>query len=382
MSEARSAPLIDRDAPPGAFDFDRFLGAEPAFRAIFDAAPYGLVLVDGDGMIVLTNPRLDAKFGYEHGELIGSSIELLLPERHRQGHVVERNGYVRDPSQRPMGAGRDLAARRKDGVEFPIEIGLCTIDVEGQRYTCACVVDITLRKRSEIQLRETNALLEEFTYVASHDLRSPVRGIGNLIEFVREDFGDEAPETVRRNLDRMSQRVEQLERLIDDLLAYARSGHRTSKLDLIDLRAIVAEVIALEAPGSEVTIVVDIPEMSFLGGRVPLATVIRNLLGNAIKHHDRERKEITIRARPVGKFCVIEVGDDGPGIPVVAQARIFRLFQTLAPGTKSSTGLGLAVVQRLVEGHGGTVSVRSEEGRRGTVFTVNWPLYPRSELDG
>lgn len=358
-----------------------FVTAEQAFRAIFDAAPYGLLLVASDGRIALTNGRLDAMFGYGPGELVGRAMELLLPSRHRGGHVELRQTYASQPTTRPMGSGRDLTGLRRDGVEFPVEIGLNAIDTDQGPLMCACVVDITARKRGELKLREANAQLEEFTQVASHDLRSPIRGIGNLIDFIREDYGDQAPESVKRNLARMSQRVAETERLIRDLLTYARAGRQVLKRDIIDLRSLIATVIELEAPPPGAHITVEAPEQTFEGARIPLETVIRNLLANAVRHHDLEEMNIAIVARYSGEHCIIEVRDDGPGIPEAAHLRIFRLFQTLSDKERKGGGLGLAVVQRLVEGHGGSILVESTDGKRGSTFRVWWPRFVRSEFD-
>jgi PAS domain S-box-containing protein len=369
------------EAPRGrTVQFAPFM-VDSAFRAIFEAAPYGIVLVDDGGVIVLTNARLDAKFGYPVGSLVGHQLEVLLPQRHRAAHHGLRAGYLKAPTQRTMGAGRDLTGRRKNGVEFPVEVGLCTIDTPEGRLTCASVVDITTRKSVENRLRESNAQLEEFTYVTSHDLRSPLRGVSNLIEFVREDMGDDIPKGVARNLDRMATRIGQLERLMDDLLAYARASRRDAGRDLIDLNAIMATIIDLQQAGDEVTFRLDLPQETFFGSATPLATVLRNLVANAVRHHDRTQKVVSIRAHYEPEFCVIDVSDDGPGIPEAAQGRIFRLFQTLDSKTAGESGLGLAVVQRLVDGHGGSISVLSHDGTRGSCFRIQWPRFVRSDLD-
>jgi PAS domain S-box-containing protein len=353
--------------------------AEHAFITMFGAAPYGCLLVNQAGQIVLTNAQLDAMFGYLPGELAGQVLEQLVPDRHRASHVARRDGYAANPSPRPMGKGKDLTGVRKDGIEIPIEIGLSAITTPSGRLSFAIVIDITDRKRTELKLRETNGQLEEFTHVASHDLRSPIRGIATLISFIQEDYGNDAPAAVQRNLDRMASRVAQMERVIEDLLSYARAGRKAVKQEPIMLRTLIAEVMALEDRGPGVRIDIDVPDESFQGARTPLTTVLRNLIGNAINHHDRTDITIVIKARFDASACVIEVIDDGPGIPEIAQLRVFRLFQTLAHGNGS--GLGLAVVQRLVDGHGGTISVHSIDGRRGTRFCVHWPRFARSEYD-
>jgi len=352
-----------------------------AFRSIFNNAPCGMLLADPQGTIVGSNERLQAMFGYSEEELVGQPIEILLPERFHNDHVGLRNGYTTLPTPRSMGQGRDLTGLRKDGVEFPLEIGLSSVDTVQGRFNCASVIDITDRKRSELRLRDAKDQLEEFTYVASHDLRSPIRGIANLIDFIREDYGDKAPKSVQQNLARMGDRINAMEKLVDDLLSYARSGRRTAKVEPIKLRELTDEVLALESPPASLHITTDVTDECFRGARTPFATVLRNLVSNAIKHHDRETGTINISIRLAHDQCVMEVSDDGPGIPESAQKRVFRLFQTLSTSERKGDGLGLALVQRLVIGHGGTIALFSNDDQRGAMFRVRWPRYARTDLD-
>lgn len=352
-----------------------------AFRSIFDNAPCGMLLANSDGVIVGCNERLRTMFGYSEEELTDQPIEILLPKRFHNDHVGMRDGYTKAPTPRSMGQGRDLTGQRKDGVEFPLEIGLSSIDTSQGRLNCASIINITDRKRAELRLRAANDQLEEFTYVASHDLRSPIRGIANLIEFIREDFGDQAPQPVQKNLARMGERIDAMEKLIDDLLTYARSGRRTAEVKEIKLRELVDEVLALENPPASIQIIVDVADECFNGARTPFATVLRNLISNAIKHHDRTDGMINISIRLAHDQCVMEVSDDGPGIPEAAQKRVFRLFQTLNASERKGVGLGLALVQRLVSGHGGTIALFSNDDQRGSMFRVRWPRYARTDLD-
>lgn len=354
---------------------------EDVSRHVLANALHGVVLVDTNGTIAMTNGRLNAMFGYEAHELLGEKIEMLLPQRLHNAHIAQRDGFIKNPATRPMGAGRDLSGRRKSGTEFPIEISLSTFIFANERLVCAAVTDITERKRSELQLREANAQLEEFAYVAAHDLRSPLRGIAHLIGFIEEDFGETAPPGALRNFQRMRERVAGAEKLIDDLLAYARARRRITKFEPIELSAIVTEIFESHggAPGTH--LVSDVITDRFIGARTPLSTTLRNLVANAIKHHDRAEKNILVRARERDNHVMIDVIDDGPGIPEIAQERVFRLFQTLSKSERSSAGLGLALALRLVNGHGGNIQLLSKDGVRGCVFRVWWPRILRSDLN-
>jgi len=354
--------------------------ADARFAAIFDSSPYGMIVATGEGRIVQANAVLCAMFGYSAEELVGQGIETLIPERQRERHRHQRGGYIEHPSQRPMGQGRDLTGRRKSGMEFPVEIGLSMIPSDLGPMCVASVVDITVRKRAELQLREANAQLEEFSYVSSHDLRSPIRGVGSLIDFIREDYGQSAPPAVLRNLDRMQERVDRMERLIDDLLAYARAGRRSAKVERIELPALIEDVLKLEPAPANFTVTVDLRSEAFEGARTPLMTVLRNLYSNAIKHRDKATTGARLQARDQDEFCVIDVIDDGPGIPFAAQSRVFRLFQTLTTTERGSSGLGLAVARRLCEGHGGRIDLISGGEVRGSTFQVWWPRFMRSDI--
>lgn len=361
-----------------ALNFDE---TEPTslFWPMFENAVSGLLIVSADGRIRKANKRLLSMFGYSHDDIVGHSVEMLLPMRARASHVGRRSEYVRHPTARPMGHGRDLTGLRSDGIEFPLEVGLNGLDINDERVIIATVIDITQRKRSEIQLREAQARLEEFSYVASHDLRSPIRGIANLIEFLREDLGEDARPELLRHVDRMTQRVEAAEKLITDLLAYARAGKNEATTDAVSLAKLVPWIVELEGLPEGFRVEIDVPEETFAGSETAIAMVVRNLISNAAKHHDKEQGTISVRGRLEHDWVVVEVTDDGPGIPEAAQDRVWRLFQRLNPARGNGSGLGLALVRRLVEGNGGAISLHSSDGERGTTFRVQWPRYVRAD---
>ena len=362
-------------------DISARLRMEDGFRAMVDAAPNGLLMTDSKGRIALANQVLCLMFGYEKDELIGQPIEMLLPARHRIDHVPKRDGFAASPSKRNMGVGRDVTGLRKDGRELPLEIGLSSIITENGPMTLAAVVDITVRKRAELRLREANAQLEEFTYVSSHDLRAPIRGILTLLEWIKEDLGATAPDSVFTNMERMNIRLARMDQLIGDLLVYARSGRRSAQIERIDLASLVAEIVELEPVPVGMNLDFDLGAQTIEGARTPLQTVLRNLYSNAIKHHDKPDGHIWFKAREFGGYCVISVIDDGPGIPESAHSRVFRLFQTLTSTERKGSGLGLAVAKRLTESHGGRIELTSVKNQPGCTFKVWWPKFMRSDLN-
>lgn len=249
--------------------------------------------------------------------------------------------------------------------------------------TLAAISDISVRKRLEHELRQAHANLEEFTYVASHDLRSPLRGIADLVEWIEADLGKGAPPEVSKNLGRVSQRIGRMERLIDDLLAYARAGRATTDYSLVDMGSLVQDILALQPLPPGFVLELDLQVAPFHATRTPLETALRNLLGNAVKHHDRASGTIRIEAREVDSHCLVSITDDGPGVPGSASDRIFKLFQTLKANERGASGVGLALTKRVVEVHGGRIELSSpvHEGR-GACFRFWWPRFPRRSSDG
>ena len=238
--------------------------------------------------------------------------------------------------------------------------------------------NVSERVRLERQLRDANSELEEFSKVASHDLKSPLRGVRDLVEWIAEDLGANAPASVATNLERIRARVERMEALIDELLSYARVGRTAGGYRLIDMSELVSSALWLAAIPEAFTVTIDIDLEPFLSSSTPLETVLRNLVSNAVKHNDRPDGSIVIRARAAGAFCRIEVIDDGPGVPAFAQEKSFRLFQTVSAHHVDNAGVGLAVCQRLCDSHGASISVESGPGR-GTKFVVEWPLVSRRD---
>lgn len=363
-------------------DISERIGLESAFRGMFDGSPYGQLIIDDAGSIMMANRVLAESLGYTPSALKGQALDMLLPDRYRQRHGALMASYRRTGESRMMGQGRDLTALHADGTELPVEIGLSRVRWEKKLSTLVVITDISVRKRLELELRQVNADLQEFTYVASHDLRSPLRGIADLIEWIETDLGPEQPADVRRNLDRVKQRIQRMDRLIDDLLRYARAGRADTEFRQVNLQTLVSDILELQPPpaGFTVTLALDVPPMQ--AARTPLETVLRNLLSNAVKHHDRAQGHIQVRASADDNHCQIEIEDDGPGIPVQARERVFKLFQTLTATERGGSGIGLALTKRLVEVHGGSIEVISPvKDGRGACFRFRWPRFQRRTSD-
>lgn len=376
-------PLVSEDSPMvlvTLVDLSPKRRATTMFQRSIQVAPHGVLVVDSNGIIQLANSMLCQYFGYQLDEIIKQPLDMLLPERYRQHHTHLRQSFHANPMPRTMGAGRDLTALHKDGREFPVEIGLSPFeDEQNQNMVFVSLLDITERKRMEQALRETNKNLEEFTYVASHDLRSPLRGIADLLEWIKEDLEPNTLPDVSNNLDRIDIRIKRMEQLIDNLLTYAKAGKKDAIAEEVDVNLLLDRTIdLLEVPAS-LRLIRDIQLTQLTAFCTPLETVLRNLISNAIKHHDTKVGSILIRSQVDHNFCHFSICDDGPGIPEAAHERIFRLFQTVTSSERSGTGIGLSVSRRLVETHGGRICVETNQPRRGVTFHVWWPRFIRKD---
>ncbi|MCA8974591.1 MAG: PAS domain S-box protein [Planctomycetes bacterium] len=350
------------------------------YRQMVEAAPNAMILVDAAGNIVVVNSEAEVMFGYGHGEMLGLSVEELVPHRYRVIHQEMRAGFAHHPSRRRMGAGRELWALQKNGTEVPVEIGLSIVDTEAGEFVLAACVDITARRRSEEslsrytrELKRSNQDLEDFAYIASHDLRSPLRAIDNLAAWIAEDSAEHLDADGNENLQLMRGRIRRMHQLLDDLLGYSRAG-RTGA-DQVDLQSedVVRNILdTIEVPAEfRIEITSRLPQLHTLA--TPLETCLRNLISNAIKHHDRIDGRVTVSATEAADHVVFSVTDDGPGIEAQHFDRIFKVFHTLKPRDESEgSGMGLAIIKKITERFDGKVEVESEPGK-GSTFRLTWP---------
>jgi signal transduction histidine kinase len=228
---------------------------------------------------------------------------------------------------------------------------------------------------AEARVARLEAELDQLIHIASHDLREPLRGIDQLAVWIGEDLGETLTPLVAEHLGLLRGRVRRLSRLLDDLLAYSRAGRVDGRVETVDLAALASRVVELlEVPeGFAVEIAPGLPVVR--AEAAALETVLRNLTANAIRHHDRDRGTVRLDAGLRPDALEVRVSDDGPGIPQAYHERIFAPFRSLkARREGAGTGMGLAIVRRVVESHGGTVGVRSAPPARGAVFEVVLPL--------
>lgn len=347
--------------------------AEQRLRLVVESAPSGIVLVDEAGTIRLVNRRIEEQFGYSRDELIGESVERLIPEPLRMGHVAHRRRYVASPETRPMGKGRELHGLRKDGTEFPIEIGLSPIRMPEGTGVLASVVDITERKRLEAQLRRTECIAELGTLASgmAHEIGTPMNVILGRAEYLLQRSSDE---TMKKGLTTIVTQVERITRVMKQLLAFAR--RRSPERRAVDLCQTIEESLEMfrERLGRRRIVVERHIEGSLPAVRADpdqMTQILINLIMNSI-HAMPEGGTIRIAARCRDRHVTLDVADTGHGMPPAVVEKIFDPFFT-TKDTGEGTGLGLTVVKGIIEEHEGTISVSSEVDK-GTTISLSLPV--------
>jgi len=351
---------------------------------LLSSAADALIIVDRDGRIVLANPPAERLFGYSNQEMIGQALEILMPDRFRAAHVAERVDYFSQLRARPMGVGMELRGQRKDGTEIPVEISLSPLETDrGLKLVMATIHDVSVRKKAEQALLDSEArlrgLMQEisaaneeltnFAYVVSHDLKAPLRGIASLADWLSQDYADKFDEEGKEHMRLLIRRVHRMSALIDGILEYSRAGRIKETSTVLDLNALLREVIDLLAPPPHIEIEVAGPLPTLLADKTRIQQVFQNLLSNSIKYMDKPVGRIRVDCVRQDDALKFSVSDNGPGIEQRHFERIFQLFQTLTPRDQfESTGVGLALVKKIVEMYGGHAWLESEVGTGSTFF--------------
>ncbi len=354
---------------------------EARFRATVESAPTAMVMVDQAGTIVLANSELTALFGYAREDLLGRKIELLLPERFRQAHPNLRVQYFANGVARRMGEGRDLFGLRRDGTEFPVEIGLNPVHTDEGMFVIGAIVDLTERTAQAQALRKANEALERsnielqrFAYVASHDLQTPMRTIAGFVELLGVKYGDQMDQSARDWIRRSVQATKHLQSMVSDLLEYSRFDSHPHPFERVDLAEVFDEVVvllqsAITESGAIVTREDSLAHVE--GNRSQLAQLFLNLIGNAIKYRGDPPLRVTVSTQRLAEELRVSVADNGIGIDPSCHEKIFEIFRRLHTNQYPGTGIGLAVARRIVHGHGGRIWVDSSLGRGSTFhFTI------------
>lgn len=367
---------------------DQYRASDARYRFLADTIPVQVWTAARDGQLEFVSEGVAQYFGKSREEIVGDGW-LTVTHPDDISPVVERWTHSLATGE-PYEVSFRL--RQKDG-EYRWHLGRATAfrddfgQISGWFGTHTDVDDAhrsgEQRERLVQSLERTNQELDQFAYVASHDLKAPLRGIANLSEWIEEDMGESFPADARDKMELLRGRVRRLEGLIDGILEYSRAGRAKKPAAAVDTNQLMHEIVELLAPPDRVQVQIapDLPTV--FSERIPLQQVLSNLIGNAIKYTTRDDAVIKVSAAQQGDFIRFSVNDNGPGIAPQYHERIFVVFQRLAARDKiEGTGIGLAIVKKIVEGRGGRVWVESptdDATESGTTFHFTWPRVPGRE---
>jgi len=331
------------------------------------------------GRLLDANDRACANLGYTLEEFLNMAfkdIEQSIPDDSSWHEQIEE-----------LKLKEDLVIqgqhRRKDGTTFFAETGFKLVSQKKEGFIIATARDVSERKQAEqrqVQLiqelertnqevENINQELKDFAYIVSHDLKAPLRGIKSLAEWMSTDYADKLDENGREQIDLLLNRVQRMHNLIDGVLQYSRVGRIKEELVQVNLNQLVPTVIDMVAPPENITITVENELPTIECGQTRIMQVFQNLLSNAVKYMDKPKGQIKIGCVEEDGFWKFSVADNGPGIEERNFEKIFKIFQTLTPRDKfESTGIGLAVIKKIVESYGGQIWVESKPGQGSTFF--------------
>jgi PAS domain S-box-containing protein len=413
---------------PNTEKFDLQITSNDTFREIFQGSAEGIIMVNKHGTILLANPVAETMFGFENGQLIGTSLEELLPARFRGTHMHLRKGFSEHPSPRRMGIGRDLMAMRRDRSEFPVEVSLSYKETQGELLVMAFIIDITERKKAEEALksseeqlllyaaelerkvqartealnrsvhelekevevrkkaeedarkalekeRELNELKSKFVSIASHEFRTPLSTIMSSASLITQYRQKGEFEKIDKHTARIKSNVNHLTAILNDFLSLGKLEEgrvelNEERLNISDfLHEIQEELKSTLKPGQKIAVYSPSENHEIKVDPRILRNILFNLISNASKYSD-ENKNIYLTCSSREDYIRISVKDEGIGIPEDDKKHMFdRFFRASNAGNIQGTGLGLNIVKRYIDLLNGTIEFESEYGK-GSTFTI------------
>lgn len=391
-----------------------------SLNALFEFATEGIIISNKQGVIVRANPSSEKLFGYASGELIGKTIETLVPNKYSIDHSKLREGYIKHPHARSMGKNMDLSAKRKDGSEFPVEISLSYFNQEDLTYVIAFIIDITERRQHEIRVKKLNAELEKkvdertkvlheallelenskeqlsealskekelndmksrFVTMASHEFRTPLSTILSSISLVNKyNDGDEK---IERHVNRIKSAVTNMTLILNDFLSAEKleEGKVFVRAEKFNIHTLVEEILlelnGILKPGQKLNYEHSGNTDVELDKQM-IRNILLNLVSNAIKFSP-ENKTVSVISNLTNSHLTLTVKDEGLGIPKDEQEHLFqRFFRAKNVTNIQGTGLGLNIVSKYLEAMNGEIEFESELNI-GTKFQLKIPLVFKNE---
>ena len=375
-AEGVSAVMAARDRLARRVDLQA-AEREATLRVALDA----LVTADESGVIQAWNPAAERMFGYTEAEVLGRNVALLAPEPHRTAHPSYIRRYRDTEVPHVMGKITRVAGTRRDGTVFPCELSLSEARYDGRRIFVALLRDVTAqvaleeeREERAAALQRSNDALDEFVHITSHDLKEPLRGISNYAGFLGEENRERLDDTGKKYLDRITHLTRRMERLIESLRYTARVGREPMAMQPTDLGEVLGETLDdlrehLAEQKADVRITTRLPTL--VCDRHRVGEVFKNLITNGVRYNDKAERRVEVGCEvSEGHPTRFFVRDNGIGIPESSREDAFRIFRRLHRSERfgDGSGMGLAIVKRVVERHGGRVWIESEPGVGSTFF--------------
>jgi PAS domain S-box-containing protein len=352
--------------------------AEERMRSVVNHVVDGIITIDEHGTVESFNPAAERIFGYAAEEVVGQNINLLMPEPFHSQHDGHLADYLRTGQARIIGIEREVVGRQKDGSTFPMDLAVSEFHLGQRRCFTGIVRNISERRRAESELRESaqdlarsNLDLEQFAYVASHDLQEPLRAVAGCVQVLKKRYQGQLDARADELIAHTVAGVSRMQALIDDLLSYSRVGTQGKAFEPCDCNAILGQALEnLEAAVAETGAAVSHDPLPVVNADdAQLTQLLQNLVSNAIKFRSPEPPRIHVSvSRDEGQW-VFSVKDNGIGMEPEYFERIFVIFQRLHTRTEyPGTGIGLAICKKIVERHGGRIFVESKLGQGSTFF--------------
>jgi two-component system sensor kinase FixL len=374
--------------------------SENKINAIIYAAVDGIITIDKRGIMEMVNPSAARLFGYHPDELLGKSINLLMPEPDKSGHDGYMHRYHQTGERRIIGIGREVTGKRKDGSVFPFFLSISEVQLADRTVYTGFVHDITRQKLSEERLRRyaaelerSNLELQDFAYVSSHDLQEPLRKIQAFGDRLKTKDYPNLSEQGKDYLERMLNAASRMQNLINDLLSFSRVTTKAKPFVPVDLDQVLSEVlldleIAIEQTQAEI---IRSPLPTIEAEPTQMRQVFQNLISNALKFRKENEKPIIniyakhiqkkahLTATPGDEVTEIYFEDNGIGFDEKYLDRIFNIFQRLEGHKYEGSGIGLAICRKIAIRHGGDITATSRQGV-GTRFIITLALKQPHEV--